>query len=189
MPGFGSALCRRLPATPHRLASVWFMPLDDLTIRRAVAADDRALSDLDRAVWSSLSEVGPRPAAGAGVFDERKGPDQFLIADQGGRLVGYIRQVPPTSLACNQHVRQIQGFAVDPALRGKGIGRALIEAACAAARDQGTRRITLRVLGHNLPARRLYEYCGFTVEGVLPEQFWLDGRYVDDVLMGRRLED
>jgi RimJ/RimL family protein N-acetyltransferase len=33
----------------------------------------------------------------------------------------------------------------------------------------------------------MYEASGFSVEGVLREQFLLDGRYVDDVLMGRRL--
>ncbi|WP_143674119.1 GNAT family N-acetyltransferase, partial [Streptomyces caniscabiei] len=45
----------------------------------------------------------------------------------------------------------------------------------------------LRVLGHNTPARKLYESEGFVVEGVLPEEFLIDGAYVDDVLMGRRL--
>lgn len=48
-------------------------------------------------------------------------------------------------------------------------------------------RITLRVLGHNEPARALYEAEGFAVEGVLPGEFWLDGRYADDVMMGRSL--
>ncbi|MYV52865.1 GNAT family protein, partial [Streptomyces sp. SID3212] len=55
------------------------------------------------------------------------------------------------------------------------------------ARNQGARRLTLRVLGHNTPARRLYEAEGFAVEGVLPGEFLLDGEYVDDVLMGRSL--
>jgi RimJ/RimL family protein N-acetyltransferase len=47
--------------------------------------------------------------------------------------------------------------------------------------------MTLRVLGHNAAARRLYEGCGFVVEGVLPGEFLIEGRYVDDVLMGRAL--
>ena len=44
--------------------------------------------------------------------------------------------------------------------------------------------LTLRVLGHNTPARKLYETEGFAVEGVLPGEFLLEGVYVDDVLMG-----
>ena len=64
---------------------------------------------------------------------------------------------------------------------------ALVRAAVQEARDRGARRITLRVLGHNTPARALYESEGFVVEGVQPEEFFLGGRYVDDVLMGRSL--
>ncbi|MYX40122.1 GNAT family N-acetyltransferase, partial [Streptomyces sp. SID89] len=63
--------------------------------------------------------------------------------------------------------------------------RALLRAAREEARRQGARRITLRVLGHNTPARRLYESEGYAVEGVLPGEFLLEGAYVDDVLMGR----
>lgn len=55
------------------------------------------------------------------------------------------------------------------------------------ARRQGARRLTLRVLGHNTPARKLYESEGFVVERILPEEFLLDGAYVDDVLRGRYL--
>lgn len=62
-----------------------------------------------------------------------------------------------------------------------------MRAALAAARREGASRITLRVLGHNAPARALYESEGFVVEGVLPGEFFLAGRYVDDVLMGRSL--
>ena len=55
------------------------------------------------------------------------------------------------------------------------------------AASRGARRLTLRVLGPNAVARGLYEACGFTVEGVLREEFLLDGRYVDDVLMALEL--
>ncbi|MYR91989.1 GNAT family N-acetyltransferase, partial [Streptomyces sp. SID685] len=47
--------------------------------------------------------------------------------------------------------------------------------------------LNLRVLGHNTPARKLYEAEGFAVEGVSPEEFFLDGAYVDDISMGRAL--
>ncbi|EST34928.1 hypothetical protein N566_17960 [Streptomycetaceae bacterium MP113-05] len=43
------------------------------------------------------------------------------------------------------------------------------------------------MLGPNVPARALYESAGFVVEGVQPEEFLVEGAYVDDVLMGRSL--
>lgn len=161
----------------------------DLVIRPARADDDSVLAELDRRCWSPLSDVAPRRVQGEPFFDERHGWEQYQVAEVGGRVVGYVRVVPPTPLASNAHVRQIQGLAVDAELRGRGVGRALVEAACERARRAGARRITLRVLGHNAPARALYERCGFTVEGVLPGEFLLDGAYVDDVWMGRPLPE
>ncbi|ARF80678.1 GNAT family N-acetyltransferase [Kitasatospora aureofaciens] len=164
-------------------------PHDDLTIRPARPEDERGLAELNRAAWSTLSDVSPEPSAEDGIFDERHTPDQYLLAVLDGRIVGYVRQVPATPLAANRHVRQIQGLAVDDSVRGRGIGRRLVEAACAAARAGGARKLGLRVLGWNTPARRLYESCGFVVEGSLAEEFLIDGRYVDDIWMARRLTD
>jgi RimJ/RimL family protein N-acetyltransferase len=47
--------------------------------------------------------------------------------------------------------------------------------------------VSLRVLATNPRARRVYERAGFSVEGVLREEFVLDGAFVDDVLMARRV--
>ncbi|MCX4822582.1 GNAT family N-acetyltransferase [Streptomyces sp. NBC_01142] len=159
-------------------------------IRSARPADEAALGALDRDTWSLLHSVQPRPEPPyAPVFDAQNRPEEVLVAeDADGTLVGYIRLALPTALACNRHVRQIQGFAVADRARGRGIGRALLRAAFDEARRQGAVRMTLRVLDHNQPARSLYESEGFAVEGVLPGELYLDGRYVDDVLMGRSLD-
>ena len=77
----------------------------------------------------------------------------------------------------------ISGIAVATPYRGRGLGRRLVDAAAAAARARGARRLTLRVLADNEGARALYESAGFVIEGVQRDEFFLDGRYVDDVLM------
>ncbi|WP_406836968.1 GNAT family N-acetyltransferase [Streptomyces sp. AHU1] len=157
-------------------------------IRTATLDDEDALGRLDRDTWSTLHAVMPRPRPPYEPFyNERFGPRNHLVAELDGRLVGYIKLGFPTSLACNAHVRQILGLAVAEDARGAGVGRALLRAVCEEGRRQGARRITLRVLGHNAPARALYESEGFVVEGVLPGEFLLDDVYVDDVLMGRPL--
>ncbi|CCK30619.1 ribosomal-protein-alanine acetyltransferase [Streptomyces davaonensis JCM 4913] len=157
-------------------------------IRTALPEDEQELARLDRDTWSTLHAVTPRPQPPyRPFFDERHLPEDHLVAELDRRLVGYIRLAFPTPLASNTHVRQIQGLAVSDAARGHGVGRALIRAAAEEARRRGARRLTLRVLGHNTPARKLYESEGFVVEGVLPEEFFLEGAYVDDVVMGLRL--
>ncbi|MFE4872649.1 GNAT family N-acetyltransferase [Streptomyces sp. NPDC056682] len=161
-----------------------------LLIRTALPADDDALSVLTREVWSPLHAVAPRPVPPyEPFFDDRHQPADFLVAEVDGAVAGYIRVAAPTPLACNRHVRQVQGLEVAESARGRGVGRALLRGAYEACRRQGATRITLRVLGHNAPARALYESEGFAVEGVLPGEFLLDGAYVDDVLMGRSLLD
>ncbi|MFI9773875.1 GNAT family N-acetyltransferase [Streptomyces sp. NBC_01003] len=157
-------------------------------IRFARLDDEDGLARLDRAAWSTLHAVQPKPLPPYDpFFSERFGPRDHLVAELDGRLAGYVRIAYPTSLAANTHVRQIQGLAVAAEARGAGVGRALVRAAVEHARKAGARRMTLRVLGHNAPARALYESEGFTVEGVLPEEFLLDGKYVDDILMGQAL--
>ncbi|WP_405581323.1 GNAT family N-acetyltransferase [Streptomyces sp. NBC_01092] len=157
-------------------------------IRTALPDDEEELSLLDRSTWSHLHAVAPQPVPPySPFFDERHAPGDHLVAELDRRIVGYVRLGFSTPLAANAHVRQIQGFAVADEARGRGVGRALIRAVVEEARRRGARRLTLRVLGHNTPARRLYESEGFVVEGVLPGEFYLAGQFVDDVIMGRGL--
>ncbi|MEF9882529.1 GNAT family N-acetyltransferase [Streptomyces sp. P9-A4] len=163
------------------------MIVPETLIRTAVQDDDAALAELDRTTWSTLHAVLPAPEPGEPFFDARHLPGDYLVAVRGGAVVGYVRVAPPTPLAATAHVRQIQGLAVAGSARGLGVARALLRAAMERAREQGAVRITLRVLGHNAPARALYASEGFAVEGVLPGELFLGGEYVDDILMGRSL--
>lgn len=168
----------------RRMVAVMRVPY----IRHATLDDEDVLGLLDRLTWSTLHAVAPRPEPPyEPFFNERFGPRDHLVAELDGAVVGYIRLGYPTPLACNSHVRQIQGLAVAEEARGTGVGRALLRAVRDEAKRHGARRLTLRVLGHNTPARKLYEAEGFVVEGILPGEFLLQGEYVDDVLMGRSL--
>ena len=55
----------------------------------------------------------------------------------------------------------VHDLAVLPGHRGRGIGRALLAAAEAHARELGCCKLTLEVQDDNAPARRLYEHFGF----------------------------
>jgi len=163
---------------------------DTLHTRQAVAADGPRLYRLDHDSWSSVSEVSARsapPGPDSTLFDERHRPQDYLVAELDGEIVGYIRLVPPTPLPSNAHIQQISGLAVDRTARRRGVGAVLVAAAVERARRVGARRVTLRVLGGNTAARKLYEAAGFTVQGLSPEEFYLDGHYVDDISMGLTL--
>ena len=150
-------------------------------IRQARREDLPAVDDLVRA---TAPEASPQPReAYPESFVAKTQPEDLLVATVDERVVGFVKLGHPSALATNAHVLTIMGLGVDPAQRGTGLGRGLTLAAVEEARARGARRLTLHVLGRNGRARALYESLGFTVEGVLREEFLLDGEYVDDVLM------
>ena len=157
-----------------------------ISIRPAVTVDGPGLVQLDRATWSPENAVVPLWPEDTDFF-ERRSPDDVLVAEQDGATVGYTALGSPTPLECNRHVLHIQGLAVDPSAQRQGVGRRLVEAAAEEATRRGARKLGLRVLGGNGSARALYASAGFVVEGVLRDEFWLDGRFVDDVFMARPL--
>ena len=149
-------------------------------IRPAGAGDAVAIAALDAATWSFDVTPSPRSSVPSSI-------DGMLVAEDGGEIVGYVAVGRATRLESNRHVADIRGLAVAPDHQGRGLGRALVQAALDAARERGARKVTLRVLAPNTAARALYESCGFVVEGVRRDEFFLDGRYVDDVLMARMI--
>ena len=145
--------------------------------------DGATLRRIDTLTWTTAVSPAPAPPSNAPFFGPRCSVRDVLVARLEDRVVGYVRIRPATGLAASRHVLEMVGLAVDPAAGGRGVGRALVGAALDAARANGFRRVTLRVLATNTAARALYEACGFTVEGILRGQFNLDNRDVDDVLM------
>jgi ribosomal protein S18 acetylase RimI-like enzyme len=159
-----------------------------LEIRKARVGDDAALVAIDDATWSPHVTPAPRPAeSDRAFFDNGRGPDEFIVAVVDGSVAGYVSLHQWSPLPAHRHVLEINGLAVDPARQGMGIGRRLVEEARREAANRGATKLTLRVLGPNAGARRIYEACGFTVEGVLKGEFLLDGQLVDDVLMACQL--
>jgi GNAT superfamily N-acetyltransferase len=152
-------------------------------IRLAEARDDAALAALDVATWSPRVSPAPAPAPGSAFLGGGHRAEDVLVAESGGRVVGYLSLHQPVPLPSHRHVLEVNGLAVDPGHQGHGVGRRLVEQAKREARRRGARKLSLRVLAPNEPARRLYETCGFVVEGVLRGEFVLEGRPVDDLLM------
>lgn len=68
---------------------------------------------------------------------------------------------------------------------GRGYGRDAVRVILEYAfRLRNLRRVWLEVHAANERAIRSYRACGFVEEGRQREHVWLDGRYVDNVLMG-----
>jgi ribosomal-protein-alanine acetyltransferase len=96
-----------------------------------------------------------------------RGRAATLVAESGGVVVGYVLVLFSHGTL---HAR-IYSLAVDPAARGQGLGRDLVEAAEDAAKDQECSEIRLEVRKDNAEAIGLYESLGYRRFGVLADYY------------------
>jgi GNAT superfamily N-acetyltransferase len=90
-----------------------------------------------------------------------------LVAEEDGHLVGLAHFLFHRSTTTVEPVCYLQDLFADPAQRGKGVGRALIEGVYAAARAAGSTRVYWHTHESNATAMRLYDqvasHSGFVV--------------------------
>ncbi|WP_417319328.1 GNAT family N-acetyltransferase [Erythrobacter aureus] len=99
----------------------------------------------------------------------------------GGEAAGFVlaRRAPGEE--------ELLLIAVRPQMRGKGLGRKLIEMFATTARDAGAERIFLEMRANN-PAEILYRSCGFEPIGKRRAYYrTLDSTTVDAITFARNL--
>jgi GNAT superfamily N-acetyltransferase len=80
----------------------------------------------------------------------------FVAAD-GDRLIGLVHYHFHLSTWSASSYCYLEDLFVDPSVRGKGTGRALIEAVYRAADEHGAEKVYWMTQGHNAQARKLYD--------------------------------
>ena len=160
------------------------------TVRRLGEADVAAyreirLEALARAPEAFGSTLAREQAFAPADFLDRLTRGVVLGAFEGTALDGIAGLVVAAGEK-ERHKGTLFGMYVRPDARGRGVGRALVEAVLAAA-EGVVEQVLLAVVDGNGGARRLYERCGFTTYGVEPRALKFEGRYFDEVLMVCRL--
>jgi ribosomal protein S18 acetylase RimI-like enzyme len=103
------------------------------------------------------AEVRSRLAAGLHAHPTSR----VWLAFEAGSAVGLCVAFVGFSTFQARPLLNVHDLAVIPGWRGKGVGRALLTAAEAHARELGCCKLTLEVQDDNTPARRLYGRFGF----------------------------
>ncbi len=115
-----------------------------------------------------------------------RGADPFLVWDDGGQVLGFARCFP--FRAGNGYVRTVEHtILLAPGAQGRGIGRRLIDALAEVAAVQGKHMMIGAISAENAAGIAFHAACGFQEHGRLPEVGYKFGRWLDLVLMGRRL--
>lgn len=93
---------------------------------------------------------------------ERDPNNELLVAVSAGEVGGVLQLTYLPSLTYRGSWRaQIEGVRVSAALRGRGVGRALLDAAIARARTRGCQLVQLTTDQRRPDAIRFYERLGF----------------------------
>lgn len=99
-------------------------------------------------------------------FDDTE-PVFALVAEHDGQLVGLAHYLFHRSMTKLEPVCYLSDLFTAPTRRGQGIGRQLIEAVCAKARQAGAARVYWQTHESNAAGRRLYDqvakHLGFIV--------------------------
>ncbi|MFI9596947.1 GNAT family N-acetyltransferase [Nonomuraea sp. NPDC052265] len=151
-----------------------------MRIRKATQADAWAIAEVHVRSWRAayrglvpqahldgLDAAARRPAWErwlAGTAWPREGT---LVAEAGGRVVGFASVLPSRDDdEDGASVAEVATIYLTPESWGRGIGRALMDAALAALTGAGYQEAVLWVLDSNVRARRFYEAAGWHDDGV-----------------------
>ena len=119
-------------------------------------------------------------------WDARHLPEHRLVAELDGDVVGWCAVVPYSSREVYRGVGEESVYVADRA-RGRGVGRALLEAAIESARAGGLWTLQAGIFPDNEPSLALHRSLGFREVGVRERLGRLGGVWRDVILLERRL--
>ena len=142
----------------------------------------RPLQPTDRAAWQPLWEgynafygragetalpADITETTWARFFDAAEPVHALVAVDEGGALLGLVHYLYHRSTTRIEPTCYLQDLFTAPEARGRGIGRALIEAVCTAAREAGVKRVYWQTHTGNATGRALYDkvahHAGFII--------------------------
>ncbi len=102
-------------------------------------------------------------------------------------MVGHLQLID-----AEKHASEIKNMAVDAAYRGRGIGRALIEAAIDLTRGRGHRTLVLATAAADVGNLRFYQRAGFRLRAIERDAFtplvgYPAGMTIDGILLRDRV--
>jgi len=142
-------------------------------IRVAAAGDAACLARLNATLHARHLEARPdffKPAQlaeVAGWFQSLldKPTTRCWLAEAGAEPVAYLLmreyQRPENIFCLARHWHEIDHVGVEAPFRGRGIGRALMQTALAAARATGAKDVELASWSFNAEAHAMFQRCGF----------------------------
>jgi len=151
-------------------------------VRPATAADlDGAAAIYDEQVRVGIStfDLEPPPVSyWAHHLESTEPGDHFLVADDGGAIVGFAYSSAYRPRPGYRLTRETSVYLSENA-RGQGLGRRMYDELLARVRADGVHVVLALVALPNPPSIALHEACGFEHLGTMREVGWKFDRWLD----------
>lgn len=134
--------------------------MSDFSIRPLQPDDKNAWTEMWRAYLTFYETERPDEvfeSTWARLMTAGEDPAGLCAVDGDGQLVGLVHYIYHRSCWTLSPVCYLQDLFADPAVRGSGVGRALIEAVYAAADESGAASVYWLTQDFNANARKLYD--------------------------------
>lgn len=160
--------------------------MTNMMIRKSQESDIKKLIELQNLVLDNSNTPGLKYWESVEEYANHCPPGSQIVAVIQNNVTGYLGFHPPTKLKSNSHVLEID-IGVHHDYQRMGVGRELVNYITTWAQKNEYRKLSLRVLSSNPVAITFYESNGFKVQGSLKDEFFIDGHFVDDILMYKML--
>jgi ribosomal protein S18 acetylase RimI-like enzyme len=139
--------------------------MEPVTVRAARPQDYDAIRDVTLEVYIGAGLAGPDYRATLADVEDRARHTDLLVAVSGDRVVGSVafawHATAYAEITAGPDEAAFRMLAVSPEARGRGTGRALVQACVDRARAAGVRRIVISSETTMVAAHRLYVSMGF----------------------------
>ncbi|MFC7063442.1 GNAT family N-acetyltransferase [Halobacillus seohaensis] len=160
--------------------------MNNIVIRKSKESDFPELVNIDKLIINNMNTPALNYSLSVEEYSlHRPGGSQF-VAVINNQVAGYIGHNNPTKLKSNSHVLEID-IGVHPEFQRKGVGSELLSYIFLWGKENGYRKVSIRVLSTNKAAIPFYISNGFNEQGRLKDEFLLNGEFVDDILMYKML--
>ena len=164
-----------------------------VALRPATPADVPFLVELfgseDVAPYLAASRAHGTEEVAAEIRRGEHEPEGFgvLVIEVGGVAAGTVAW---ELVNRRSRIAAVSGLALSPTVRGRGLGRAVVEALVELLiGERGIHRLQMEVYAFNERALRHAERAGWVREGVRRKAYWRNGEWVDGILFGIVEED